>query len=110
MVADSRFSWVELEMSVQDQKNGVREAVEEAQGTISETAEKLKGMAADAGGRAHEFAREAGRQASAAAQTAYGTSNEVLDLVEGVVRENVWTSVLIAGALGYGLACLVKSR
>ncbi|HVH81430.1 MAG TPA: hypothetical protein VM782_18665, partial [Stellaceae bacterium] len=58
----------------------------------------------------------AGRQAGAAAQTAYGaaqsaynTGNDMLGVVEGFARENVWGSLLIAAAVGYGLACLVKS-
>ena len=103
-------------MKGQTQKNGISEAVQEAQGTVIETAQMLKdtasdaaGMASDVAGRAQEYAREAGRQATAAAQSVYGQSNEMLDVVEGFARENVWSALLIAGAIGYGLACLVKS-
>jgi len=102
---------------MQTQRNGVIEAVQEAQGTIAETAQTVKDTAADIGARAAdmgtkatEYAREAGRQATAAAQTVYGTSNDVLEVVEGFARENVWGSLLIAGAIGYGLACLIKQR
>ena len=66
--------------------------------------------AAEIGGKAQEYAREAGRQASAAAQTAYTTGNDMLGVVEGVARENIWPALLIAGAIGYGLACIVKQR
>jgi ElaB/YqjD/DUF883 family membrane-anchored ribosome-binding protein len=55
------------------------------------------------------MAQEAGRQATAAAQTAYSQGNEMLDVVEDFVRGNVWASMLIAAAVGYGLACVVKN-
>ena len=53
--------------------------------------------------------RHVGNQATAAAQTAYSTGNDVLSVVEGFTRENVWGSLLIAAAVGYGLACVVKN-
>jgi ElaB/YqjD/DUF883 family membrane-anchored ribosome-binding protein len=89
--------------------NGISETAAEAQGTIVDTAQMLRDTASDVAGRAQEVAGEVGRQASAAAQSAYSTGNEALDVVEGLVRENVWAGLLIAGAVGYGLACLVKS-
>ena len=101
---------------MQGQRNGVIEAAEQVQGTIAETAQTVKDTAADMGTRAAdlgaqagEFARAAGRQASTAAQNAYGASGDMIDAVEGFARENVWGSLLIAAAVGYGLACLVKS-
>ena len=89
--------------------DNLEEAGEEAKGAITETAQRVRDAAVEAGGKAQEIAAEAGRQASAAAQTAYTTSNEVIDLVEDVARQNIWTSLLIAGAVGYGLACVVKN-
>jgi ElaB/YqjD/DUF883 family membrane-anchored ribosome-binding protein len=101
---------------MQSQRNGVVEAAEEVQGRVAETAQTIKDAAVDIGGRAQEVARAAGRQAGAAAQTAYdaaqtaySTGNEGLGAVEGFARENVWGSLLIAAAVGYGLACLVKN-
>jgi ElaB/YqjD/DUF883 family membrane-anchored ribosome-binding protein len=91
------------------QRNGVIEAAEEAQGAVVEAAQTVKDTAADLGAKAQQYAAEAGRQVGAAAQTVYGSGNEVADLVEGLMRKNVWASVLIAGAVGYGVACLVKS-
>jgi ElaB/YqjD/DUF883 family membrane-anchored ribosome-binding protein len=78
--------------------------------TLAETANRVQEAAIEVGGKAQEFAREAGRQAGAAAQSLYGQGNVVLDVVERAVVENPWGAVLIAGALGYGLACLVKQR
>ena len=94
---------------MQTQRNGVIEAVEEAQGTVAETAQAVKDAAADVGAKAQEIAAQAGRQVSAAAQTVYGTSNDVLGIVEGAARENLWAALLVAGAVGYELACLVKN-
>jgi ElaB/YqjD/DUF883 family membrane-anchored ribosome-binding protein len=84
---------------------------------VAETAQTVKDTAADLGTKAQHYASEAGKQATAAAQTAYGaaqsaysTGNDMLDVVESFTRENVWGSLLIAGAVGYGLACLIKHR
>jgi ElaB/YqjD/DUF883 family membrane-anchored ribosome-binding protein len=93
-------------------KNGqekIEAAADEAVGVIAETAGMLKSAATEAGNTAQEYAREAGRQAGAMAQTAYSSGNEALDVVEDVIRQNPWTALLLAGAAGYGLACLVKS-
>jgi ElaB/YqjD/DUF883 family membrane-anchored ribosome-binding protein len=94
---------------MQSQRNGVSEMAEQVQGTIAETAQTVKDTAADLGAQAGEYAREASRQATAAAQTAYGAGGDVLDMVESFTRGNVWSSLLIAAAAGYGLACLVKN-
>jgi ElaB/YqjD/DUF883 family membrane-anchored ribosome-binding protein len=91
------------------QRNGVAEAAEQAQSVIADTAETVKNAAADVAARAGDYSREAGRQASAAAQTAYGAGGDVLDVVESFTRQNVWGSLLLAAAVGYGLACLVKN-
>jgi ElaB/YqjD/DUF883 family membrane-anchored ribosome-binding protein len=94
---------------MQTQRNGVIEAVEDAQTSVTEAAQAIKDTAVDLGARAQQYATEAGRQAGAAAQSAYGAGNDMLDRVEGLARENVWASLLIAGALGYGLACVIKN-
>jgi ElaB/YqjD/DUF883 family membrane-anchored ribosome-binding protein len=97
-------------MSAQDQGNGFKTAANQAQGALADTAERVKGIAADAGGKAQELALEAGRQVAGAAQAAYASSGDVLETVESLIRENPWSALLIAGAAGYGLACLVKHR
>ena len=77
---------------------------------VGETAQSVMDVATDAATRARGLAQDAGRRASAAAETAYGTGNDVAFMVEGVVRQNPWASLLVAAAAGYGLACLVKQR
>lgn len=94
---------------MQSQRNGLAEAAEQAQGLVADTAETMKNAAADMAARASEYSREAGRQASAAAQSAYGAGGDALDMIENFTRGNVWGSLLIAAAVGYGIACLVKN-
>ncbi|HTZ38191.1 MAG TPA: hypothetical protein VMB84_19345 [Stellaceae bacterium] len=103
-------------MKAQNQANGVIESGQEAAQAAIEAGDRLKetagdvlNRASDMAGKAQDYAREAGRQAGAMAQSMYGQGNEALDMVEGFVRDNVWTGLLIAGAIGYGLACLVKT-
>lgn len=104
-------------MNGKNRQEQIEAAADEAAGVIAETAGKLRGVAAEAGNTAQEYAntaqeyaREAGRQAGAMAQTAYSTGNEALDVVENVIRQNPWAALLVAGAAGYGLACLIKQR
>jgi hypothetical protein len=95
-------------MSIREQGKTLNEAAEEAQHAVAETATTAKSIAADVGDRAQQLAREAGRQATAAAETAYGAGGDVLSIVEDAARQNIWGALLIAGAVGYGLACLIK--
>jgi ElaB/YqjD/DUF883 family membrane-anchored ribosome-binding protein len=97
-------------MSEQNPKDMAGDAAQQAKGVIAETADRVKGAAVDAGDRAQAFAREAGRQATAAAETLYGQGNEMRDVIERTVVENPWPALLIAGAIGYGMACLVHRR
>jgi ElaB/YqjD/DUF883 family membrane-anchored ribosome-binding protein len=78
--------------------------------TARDTVVDLGARAAEAGATAGEYARDAGRQVTAAAQSAYGTGGDILDVVEDFARENVWSSLLIAGAIGFGLAALTKGK
>ena len=54
------------------------------------------------------MAKQAAQQAGAAAQTAYNRTLDARQTVEQAVVENPLLSLLVAGAVGYGLACLVK--
>jgi len=104
-------------MSEQDVRNGVREVGEQAKSVITETTEAAKaavsrGMTAaqEAGEAAQGMARQAAQQATAAAGTVYNQSLEARDVLEQAVVQNPFLSLLVAGAIGYGLACLVRNR
>jgi ElaB/YqjD/DUF883 family membrane-anchored ribosome-binding protein len=97
-------------MNGRSQARAAKEAAESAVQGVMDVAADVADVAADAGARARGLARQAGRRANAAAETVYGTGSDVADLVEGVVRQNPWASLLVAMAAGYGLACVVKRR
>jgi ElaB/YqjD/DUF883 family membrane-anchored ribosome-binding protein len=98
------------EMTEQDRKHMGRDAAQQAKGVIAETVELVKGVAVEAGDRAQEFARHTGRQATAAAEGLYGQGNEVRNVIERTIVESPWPALLIAGAIGYGMACLIHRR
>jgi ElaB/YqjD/DUF883 family membrane-anchored ribosome-binding protein len=57
---------------------------------------------------AQDMARQAAQQAGAAAESVYNQSLEAREMLERAVVQNPLLSLLVAGAVGYGLACLVK--
>jgi len=97
-------------MNGRSQIDEVKDRAQEVQATIGDAAQGLMEIAADAGVRAQGLARDAGQRATVAAETVYDAGSEVAGLVEGVVRQNPWASLLVAMAAGYGLACIVKQR
>jgi ElaB/YqjD/DUF883 family membrane-anchored ribosome-binding protein len=94
---------------MRSQRNGVAEAAEQARNLAEDTARSVGDAAANMAARAGAYTREARRQASTAAQTTYDTGGDIVDVVEGFARENLWGSLLIAAAVGYGLACVIKT-
>jgi ElaB/YqjD/DUF883 family membrane-anchored ribosome-binding protein len=97
-------------MSEQDPKDVLRDAAQRAKGVIADTAETVKNVATEASDRAQDFARQSGRQATAAAESLYGQGNEVRDVIERTVVEHPWPALLIAAAIGYGMACVIHNR
>jgi hypothetical protein len=59
---------------------------------------------------AQDVVREAGRQASAVAESVYGQGGDLIEVIEGAIRGNPISSVLVAAALGYGIARLSHPR
>lgn len=89
------------------QRNGMSEVAVAARDALSETAQTVKDTATDLGAKAVNWAR-APASTPAAPQSAYSTGGDARDTVDTFTRENVWGSLLLAVALGYGVACLVK--
>ncbi len=69
--------------------------------------DKMSEVAGEALDNAQEMARQTGRQARAVAETAYRQGTDVIDVIEDAIREYPFGAVLIAGAIGYGMARLV---
>ena len=88
----------------------ITEAARQAQDTIGETADRATAGAAATVERAAGIARETGRRVGATAESVLGNGNAILDAMEGSIRENPWTALLIAGAAGYGISLLIHHR
>ena len=97
-------------MNGQSQVKAATEAAGDAAQRVMDVAADVGGAVVDAGTTARDMARDAGRRASAAADTIYGSGSEVAGVVDGIVRQNPWASLLVAMAAGYGLACIVKQQ
>jgi ElaB/YqjD/DUF883 family membrane-anchored ribosome-binding protein len=94
-------------MKVSDPKDTVSGTVGSALKAATDKASEVAGEAID---NAQEMARETGRQARAVAGTVYGQGTDVINVIEGAIRENPMGAILIAGAIGYGLAHFVHRR
>lgn len=60
--------------------------------------------------QAKSLVTDAANQVSAAAGAVYNEGNEVADVIEEAIRRNPWSAVLLAGAIGYGIARLSNWR
>jgi ElaB/YqjD/DUF883 family membrane-anchored ribosome-binding protein len=93
-----------------DPKDKVVDAAQEADSIIKEGAAAVGDIASQAKEKVIGVAREAGNQAASAAQAAYSQGNELLDTIEEAVRHNPWTTLLLVGAIGYGLGLYTSRR
>jgi ElaB/YqjD/DUF883 family membrane-anchored ribosome-binding protein len=98
-------------------KNLGKNAADQASGLIGDAAEVARDIAGrgrdavqSAGERVQSVAGELATQAGVAAETLYGRSTEARDYVERAVAANPFPALLIAGAIGYGIACLAHRR
>jgi ElaB/YqjD/DUF883 family membrane-anchored ribosome-binding protein len=71
--------------------------------------DQARSMAAAAGSTAQDLARRAGEQVSMAGDTLYQQGARAGEYLARNVNEYPLTALLIAGAVGYGLAYLVHS-
>jgi ElaB/YqjD/DUF883 family membrane-anchored ribosome-binding protein len=78
--------------------------------TVSGTVDKVSDVASHAAETAQGVAREAGRQARAVSQSTYGQSGDLIDVIEDTIRGNPISTVLVAAAIGYGIARLSHHR
>ncbi|HVC52177.1 MAG TPA: hypothetical protein VND87_09160 [Stellaceae bacterium] len=97
-------------MSEQNPHGTAREAVRQATTAVAETVQGVKDAAADAGAKTQALARQAGHQAGAAAQNLYGQGSGLVAGLDRTVAENPLAALLIAGAIGYGVAWMTTRR
>jgi ElaB/YqjD/DUF883 family membrane-anchored ribosome-binding protein len=92
---------------VSDPKDTVASVVAE---TVSGAADKVSRVAGQAAETAQDVAREAGRQASAVTESVYGQGGDLIEVIEEAIRRNPVSSVVVAAAIGFGIARLSHFR
>ena len=90
------------------------DAVRNAAGSATEFAQKAYSNPGEYVSRAQDAVRGVAGSASETAQDAYNNPGRYLrqgtDVIEHQVEENPLLALLIAGAIGYGLALLIHGR
>jgi ElaB/YqjD/DUF883 family membrane-anchored ribosome-binding protein len=80
-------------------------------GTVGRTvSDQVRAAAADAGTMAQDLARRARHQAAAASDALYQQGTRASDYLTQNINEYPLAALLIAGAIGYGLAYLVYTQ
>jgi hypothetical protein len=96
-----------------DQASNVR-ALQDGIGSGIEAAKDLAGSAQTAATKASSAIRDAaitaGNQAGEAASTAYQQGSQAADYVSRNTAEQPFLALLIAGAVGYGIAYMIHGR
>ena len=86
------------------------DTMEQAQGMARDVGEQARAAAADAGATAQDLARRAREQAAAASDVLYEQGKRAGEYLTENVNEYPLTALLIAGAIGYGIAFLIHAR
>jgi ElaB/YqjD/DUF883 family membrane-anchored ribosome-binding protein len=101
-------------MSERNTVDLVRDMAQEAQNKVTNTVEAAKGVgqqtraaAESIGEMAQDAARQVADRATAAASTLSAQGGCARSYVSRTVEENPLTAVLVAGAVGYAVACLL---
>jgi len=75
-----------------------------------ETAKNLAGKVQTAGSAIRDAAVETGNRASDAAAKAYQQGAQAAEIVSRTTAEQPWTALLVAVAIGYGIAYLIHGH
>jgi len=101
-------------MSDRNTAEQARDIAQEAQSKVAETIEAAKGVAQQTraaagavGGMAQDAARQVADQATAAAGNISAQGALARDYVTKAVEGNPLAALLVAGAVGYAMACLI---
>ncbi len=89
-----------------DAKNGMATAV----GTVTDLAGKAQTAAVEAGGAMRDTAVETAKQASDAAAKTYRRGMRAGEYVSQNTAEQPLLALLIASAIGYGIAYMIHAR
>jgi ElaB/YqjD/DUF883 family membrane-anchored ribosome-binding protein len=83
---------------------------EQARGIVRNLGEQARSAVADPGATAQEVARRAREQASMATDALYQQGNRAGEYLSRNINEYPFAALLIAGAVGYGLAYLIHAQ
>jgi vacuolar-type H+-ATPase subunit H len=86
------------------------DTMEQARSTARNLAEQARSAIADPGATAQELARRAREQAATASDVIYQQGTRAGEYLSRNVNEYPLAALLIAGAVGYGLAYLIHAR
>jgi|SRR6266404_4799682 len=84
--------------------------LEQAKAMARDVGEQARAAAADAGATAQDLARRGREQVAAASDALYQQSMRAGEYLTENVNEYPLTALLIAGAIGYGIAFLIHAR
>ena len=85
-------------------------AVDQAMTMARDVGEQARTIAADAGSRAQDLARRTRDQAMSAGDSLYQQGAKAGEYITRGVDEYPFTALLVAGAIGYGIAYLIHHR
>jgi ElaB/YqjD/DUF883 family membrane-anchored ribosome-binding protein len=89
-----------------DAKSGI----ETVKGTVTDAAEKAQTAAVEAGGTMRDAAVETAKQVSDTATKTYRQGVRASEYVSQNTAEQPLPALLIAGAIGYGIAYMIHGR
>ena len=86
------------------------DAMERTRATVRNLSEQVRAAMADPGATAQELARRGREQAAMASDVLYQQGTRAGEYLNRNINEYPRAAVLIAGAVGYGLAYLIHTR
>ena len=107
-ISDFRLKHGERRVTMDATLNRI--ALEQAKAMARDVGEQARAAAADAGATAQDLARRAREQATAASDALYQQGMRAGEYLTENVNEYPLTALLIAGAIGYGIAFLIHAR
>ena len=90
--------------------NNAKSGIETAVGTITDVAGKAQTAAGEAGGTVRDAAIETAKQVGDAAAKTYRQGVRASEYVSQNTAEQPLPALLIAGAIGYGIAYMIHGR
>lgn len=97
----------EIRDQATDAANGLKSSVTSAVGTVTDLAGRARSAAVDAGNSIQGAAMEAAKQVGDAATKSYAQGARASQYVSRNTAEQPLLALLIAGAIGYGIAYMI---